>query len=71
MLDFQNGNKVTIEIGEHKPDSKPEIVLRGYYGNEEYKPADKYIVLNMRSGGCNLICIQPEAHLSGSLICKS
>ncbi len=68
-LEFQNGNKVTVEIIEHNPDNTQEIAIRGYYGDKEYEPGERFLVLHIRPGACNVICIKPESHtIKGS--CK-
>jgi len=61
-LEFQNGNQVTVEINEHNPDNTQEIAIRGYYGDEECGPGEKFIVLNIRPASSNIIYIKPESH---------
>ncbi len=61
-FEFQNGNKTTLDITEHNKDNIQEIMLRGYYGDKECEPAERYIVLNIRPGACNIIHVTPEAH---------
>lgn len=56
-FEYKTGAKVTVEVS--KWDAQ-EIVIRGYYGNNEYEQSEKYVILNLRPGGCNLIQIIPE-----------
>ena len=56
-FEYKTGANVTVEI--NKWDAQ-EIVLRGYYGNNENELSEKYVTFNIRSGGCNLIRIMSE-----------
>ncbi|MCC2645017.1 MAG: hypothetical protein K0R94_795 [Burkholderiales bacterium] len=56
-FEFKNSAKVTIEVNKRDVE---EIIVRGYHGNEEYKPSEQSVILCMRGGGANLISIKPE-----------
>jgi hypothetical protein len=58
LIEFSDEAKVTIETDFYIHHN--EICIRGYYGEKEYEPASKYLVFNVRSGGCNLLTLSPE-----------
>lgn len=57
-LEYADGSKVTIEFG--SPRTPEEIVIRGYYGDEEYDPTPQTVALNILPGAVNLIAVRPE-----------
>lgn len=59
-FEYKTGVKITVEVSKW---NTQEIVIRGYYGNNEYEQSEKSVIFNLRSGGCNLISVTPELNI--------
>lgn len=61
-LDYKSGARVTLEIIPER--SKKEIIIRGYYGAEEFVQSDKFVVFTLRPGACNVVTLTPEVQIA-------
>lgn len=56
-FEYETGAKITVEVSKW---NSQEMVIRGFYGKNEYEQSEKGVTLNLRPGGCNLIRVIPE-----------
>ncbi len=62
-IQFQDETNITLEIDNRNESTPPEIVLRGYHGNEECSNTEpeKFVIFNIRPKACNVISVHAES----------